>query len=62
MKKHLDADKIQLKAKAKKDLRDLMDARDETGYVAYIKALKPDLSREELVRLIELFRQQCEER
>jgi len=61
-KKHLDAEKIQQKAKAKIDLRNMMDVRDETGYVAYIKALNPDLSKEELIRLIELFREQCEKR
>jgi hypothetical protein len=60
--KHVDAEKLAVKAKAKLDLRALMDCRDEDGYVRYIKSLNSDVSPEELVRLIELFRQQCEAR
>jgi hypothetical protein len=61
-KKHIDAEKVAQKAQAKRDLRDLMECRDEDGYVRYVKALNPDVSPEELVRLIELFRAKCEER
>jgi len=57
---HIDSDKVRAKSQAKRDLRDLIEVRDEAGYVAYIKALNPDVSKEELVRLIELFREQCE--
>jgi hypothetical protein len=61
-KTHIDTEKKQLKAKAKQDLRRLMDMRDEAGYVAYLKGLNPDVSKEDLIRLIELFREQCEKR
>jgi hypothetical protein len=60
-KKHIDSEKVALRAQAKQELRALMDCRDENGYVGYLKALNPDVSPEELIRLIELFRQQCEE-
>jgi hypothetical protein len=58
-KKHIDQDRLLQKKKAKEDLRALLEMRDETGYIAYLKLLNPDVSPEELVRLIELFRQEC---
>jgi hypothetical protein len=61
-KKHISAEKVAQQSQAKRDLRELMENRDEDGYVRYIKALKPNISSEELVRLIELFREQAEQR
>jgi hypothetical protein len=60
--KHVDQDKVQAKAKAKNDMRDLMDTGDEQAYVAYVKALRPKISPDELVRLIEFFREQRRQR
>lgn len=60
--KHIDQEKLAAKAKAKEDLRHLMDIGDETGYVAYVKALNPNVSPGELARLIVLFREQRKQR
>jgi hypothetical protein len=55
--KHIDQDKVEAKAKARNDLRNLRETGDEEGYVAYIKALRPNVAPEELIRQIELFRE-----
>lgn len=55
---HIDEAKVEEKAKAKKELRQMIETGDEEGYIARIKMLRPDLSPGDLVRLIELFREQ----
>jgi hypothetical protein len=58
--KHLDEEKLKQKAKAKEDLRYCREMRDEKKYVEIIKALRPNVSPEELIQLIELFRKESE--
>ncbi|HEU5350299.1 MAG TPA: hypothetical protein VFU55_01790 [Terracidiphilus sp.] len=41
---------------AQEDIRRLMEVGDEEGYVALVKALKPEITPDELVNLIEKFR------
>jgi hypothetical protein len=53
---HIDKEKVAAKAKAKADLNNLLDVGDETGYVEYLKLLKPNMAPEELQHFIELFR------
>jgi hypothetical protein len=56
--KHIDAEKVAAKAKAKADLETLFETGNETEYVAFVKRIKPDMTPSELVGFIESFREQ----
>jgi hypothetical protein len=56
-KKHIDEDKVKMREQLKEDLRTVMLAGDEEGYVALLKAVRPDLTPEELVSLVQRFRE-----
>jgi len=54
--KHIDEEKIKARDQAKRDLQTLLDCGDEDGYVAMLKALRPNIKPEELVSLVDRFR------
>ena len=53
---HIDEEKVEARAKAIADMRELVESGDEKGYVEYVKRLKPDITAEELQQFIEMFR------
>jgi hypothetical protein len=57
-KKHIDEDKVKKREQVKRDLRDLLVCGDEEGYIAMLKALRPDIKPEELVHLVHRFREE----
>jgi hypothetical protein len=52
---HIDEEKIAARAKARVDMKRLIESGDEKGYVDYVKRLKPGMTAEELQQLIEMF-------
>jgi hypothetical protein len=57
-KTHIDEDKVKMRQQVKKDLRNLLACGDEEGYIAMLKALRPDPKPEELVSLVRRFREE----
>jgi len=55
-KKHIDERKREAREKARDDLQQLIEHGDEQGFVEYLKALKPDVTKEEMIELIRQFR------
>jgi hypothetical protein len=55
-KKNVDEHALAAKQQASADMRRLLESGDEEGYVALVKALKPGIKPEELVKVIELYR------
>jgi len=55
-KKHIDEQKRDAREKARRDLQQLIENGDEEGFVAYLKALKPDVTRRELIEFVKQFR------
>lgn len=53
-----DQEKLAARKKAKSDLRILMENDDKASYIAFIKSARPDITEEELERLIQLFDEQ----
>jgi len=56
-KKHLDEDKIKMREQLRNDMNALLFTGDEVGFVELIKELNPKITPEELVSLIQRFRQ-----
>jgi hypothetical protein len=52
---HIDEEKVAARAKARTDMRQLIETGDEKGYVEYVKRLKPEITAEELQQFIEMF-------
>jgi len=57
-KKHIDEQKVEARKAAKADIRSFLMCGDEQGYIELIKALRPDLTAEELVSLVSRFREE----
>lgn len=57
-KKHIDQEKVDAKKQAGQDLRRLLELGDEEGYVNLLKALRPDLTPQQLVSFVEQFREE----
>ncbi len=55
-KKHIDEENRKARDKALRDLQQLIENGDEQGFVEYLKALKPDVTKEEMIELIRQFR------
>jgi hypothetical protein len=55
-KKHIDQQKREARKKALTDLQQLIENGDEEGFVDYLKALKPDLTKQELIDFVKQFR------
>ena len=55
-KKHIDEQKRKAQEKALRDLRQLIENGDELGFVEYLKALKPDITRQELIDFVKQLR------
>jgi lysylphosphatidylglycerol synthetase-like protein (DUF2156 family) len=52
---HVDEEKVNARAKARADMRELIESGDEKGYAEYVKRLKPDMTPAELQQLIAMF-------
>ncbi len=61
-KKHIDERKREAREKARRDLQQLIENGDEKGFVEYLKALKPDLTRQELIEFVKQFRDELSRR
>lgn len=57
-KKHIDERKREAREKARRDLQQLIENGDEQGFVEYLKALKPDVTKEELIEFVKQFREE----
>jgi hypothetical protein len=55
-----DEEKITAIAKAKRDFTLLLEREDESGFVRYVKELRPTITKDELLDAIETFREQCQ--
>jgi flagellar biosynthesis/type III secretory pathway protein FliH len=53
-----DREKLAKRAKARNELRQLMETGDEQGYKEYVKRLKPTVTDEEMEILIDQFHEQ----
>jgi len=56
--KHIDQQKVAAKSQAKGELRRLIELGDEDAYVAYVKALNPSITKDQLIESICLFREE----
>ena len=57
-KKHIDESKKKARAKAKNDLKELMENGDEVGYRNYVRLLKPKITDEEMERLVRIYHEE----
>jgi hypothetical protein len=55
-KPHLDQKKIEQEKKNIAAMKEFIELNDEEGYVAFVKVIKPGISKDELKAAIELFR------
>ncbi len=55
----IDERKGEARATARKVVRGLLNNSDERGFVAYVRLLKPDVTDQELKKLVKLFRDEC---
>ena len=56
--KHIDVEKAERRADAKTALNIVLETGDESKYTEIVKRLKPNMTPAELVRLIEIFREE----